>query len=88
MFAQVSGLGCISLGDRRSRVQISAARQTRTCFEQMFRSSGGRTSGGGAYLTEAKLRGARATLGRSPVSADTTAWLEGFDRETVGVIFE
>ena len=28
MFAQVSGLGCIDLGDRRSRVQISAARQT------------------------------------------------------------
>ena len=27
MFAQVSGLGCIDLGDRRSRVQISAARQ-------------------------------------------------------------
>ena len=27
-FAQVSGLGCIDLGDRRSRVQISAARQT------------------------------------------------------------
>ena len=25
-FAQVSGLGCIDLGDRRSRVQISAAR--------------------------------------------------------------
>ena len=30
MFVQVSGLGCIDLGDRRSRVQISAARQTRT----------------------------------------------------------
>ena len=30
VFAQVSGLGCIDLGDRRSRVQISAARQTRT----------------------------------------------------------
>jgi len=28
VFAQVSGLGCIDLGDRRSRVQISAARQT------------------------------------------------------------
>jgi len=27
-FVQVSGLGCIDLGDRRSRVQISAARQT------------------------------------------------------------
>ena len=27
VFAQVSGLGCIDLGDRRSRVQISAARQ-------------------------------------------------------------
>ena len=26
VFAQVSGLGCIDLGDRRSRVQISAAR--------------------------------------------------------------
>ena len=28
VFVQVSGLGCIDLGDRRSRVQISAARQT------------------------------------------------------------
>ncbi len=28
MFAQVRGLECIDLGDRRSRVQISAARQT------------------------------------------------------------
>ena len=27
VFAQVSGLGCIDLEDRRSRVQISAARQ-------------------------------------------------------------
>ena len=27
MFAQVRGLGCIDLGDRRFRVQISAARQ-------------------------------------------------------------
>ena len=26
MFVQVSGFGCIDLGDRRSRVQISAAR--------------------------------------------------------------
>ena len=37
VFAQVSGLGCIDLGDRRSRVQISAARQTNTQFEQAFR---------------------------------------------------
>ncbi len=27
MFAQVSGLGCIDLGDRRSEVQILSARQ-------------------------------------------------------------
>jgi len=26
VFVQVSGLGCVDLGDRRSRVQISAAR--------------------------------------------------------------
>ena len=35
MFTQVSGLGCIDLGDRRSRVQISAARQTNTRFEEV-----------------------------------------------------
>ena len=33
-FAQVSALGCIDLGDRRSGVQISPARQTNTPFEQ------------------------------------------------------
>ena len=32
VFAQVSGLGCIDLGDRRSRVQISVARQTNLKF--------------------------------------------------------
>ena len=37
VFAQVSGLGCIDLGDRRSGVQISPARQTNTPFEQVFR---------------------------------------------------
>jgi len=41
VFAQVNGLGCIDLGDRRSRVQISAARQTNTLFEQVFRCSRG-----------------------------------------------
>ena len=39
MFAQVSGLGCIDLGDRRSRVQISAARQTKPQVGPYFRRS-------------------------------------------------
>ena len=36
MFVQVSGLGCIDLGDRRSRVRISAARQTKPQVKWCF----------------------------------------------------
>ena len=50
VFAQVSGLGCIDLGDRRSRVQISAARQIN---HRWSRISGGRHSGALSLMSRA-----------------------------------